>query len=63
MVDQLRIENAALRAALNQAQMLNGSANTNGADISANGTTSEQPATVDTSEKSTGGENKDGNVS
>lgn len=61
-MDQLRIENAALRGALNQAQMLNGSGNANGADTNANGQPSDAIAAAATTESGNGGE-KDRNGS
>ncbi|THH33247.1 hypothetical protein EUX98_g897 [Antrodiella citrinella] len=56
LVDQLRIENAALRSALNQAQIMNGGG-ANGTENNAQGQPPEQ------SGQGGGGENKDGNVS
>lgn len=64
LVDQLRIENAALRAALNQAQMLNGGAT---ADANGNGAPPEATApsntTGPTATSASNGGDKDGRAS
>ncbi|TCD70343.1 hypothetical protein EIP91_003972 [Steccherinum ochraceum] len=65
LVDQLRIENAALRSALNQAQMLNGTGGANGTDgtVKPADTTPATAAPADTTSASNGGEDNDGNAS